>query len=102
MLVLAVGARVAPAWLQALLSMRWLVFVGERAYSLYLWNYFIGQVVDKDMDALGGPSTLVTRIALTAAAALASYRFVERPAREELNRRIAARYATKARVGLER
>ena len=60
--------------------LRWL---GLRSYSLYLWHWPIFEMTrpGRDLSWSTGPDVLL-RLALTAAAAELSYRYVERPWRE--------------------
>ncbi len=63
-----------------LLSRQPLRWAGLRSYSLYLWHWPIFQLTRPGVDVPGpGWAVLVLRLALTAAAAEASYRFVEQP-----------------------
>jgi peptidoglycan/LPS O-acetylase OafA/YrhL len=78
--VVAVGREVS--WLGAGLGWAPLRWLGTRSYSLYLWHWPIFVFTRPQLDVpftKGGD--LVLRLALTVAAAEASYRFVEQPIR---------------------
>ena len=81
LVVLAVDAGTGPAQARGLLSWRPLVLVGVVSYGVYLWHYPLIYV----FFALGTgdsiPGRAVAGILLTAVAATASYRWVERPVR---------------------
>ncbi|MCZ7526746.1 MAG: acetyltransferase [Acidimicrobiia bacterium] len=82
--LLVVAAAVHPAALMGkVLGWRPLRAVGLRSYSLYLWHWPVYAITRPGLDVpLHGTPLLVARLALTAALAEASYRWVERPARE--------------------
>lgn len=59
-----------------------LVWIGLRSYSIYLWHWPVIMLTRPDVDVpLDGVPLVVLRLALTMAAAMASYRFVEVPFR---------------------
>jgi peptidoglycan/LPS O-acetylase OafA/YrhL len=62
--------------INGVLRHKWLVYVGQRSYALYLWHYPIGYWL-RD---LGGIPELAAAVLLSFAAAELSYRVVERPA----------------------
>jgi hypothetical protein len=58
------------------------VWIGLRSYSIYLWHWPVIMLTRPDVDVpLDGARLVVLRLALTMAAAMASYRFVEVPFR---------------------
>ncbi|MGE0027269.1 MAG: acyltransferase family protein [Thermoleophilia bacterium] len=92
-----------------------LVWIGLRSYSIYLWHWPVIMLTRPGVDVpLHGAPLVILRLALTMAAAMASYRFVEVPfrrhgvagVRERLSRRgrpvrlAAATSAALAVVGL--
>ena len=87
-----------PSMARTALQTRWLVWVGERSYGLYLWHWpvilLVGQLWPVEP---GGLSYLVSRlvcVGVTVAVAEASHRFVETPIRRlgfrEAGRRLLA------------
>jgi peptidoglycan/LPS O-acetylase OafA/YrhL len=70
-----------PGPTRDLLSIRPLVGLGRISYGVYLYHWPIFVALDESRTGLGGPALFVLRIAVTLAAALASYRFVEQPIR---------------------
>ena len=69
--------------LRAVLGSRWLVWLGLRSYSIYLWHWPIFDVTRPHLDvALDGFPLLLLRLGLTLICAELSYRFVERPIRD--------------------
>jgi len=59
-----------------------LVWIGLRSYSIYLWHWPVIMLTRPDVDVpLDGAPLVALRVALTMAAAMASYRFVEVPFR---------------------
>lgn len=75
-----------------------LVWVGFRSYSLYLWHVPIFEILQNHAGGLPTPAEVAVGWALSFVAAEASYRIVERPAREWLNARIGARGQTATHV----
>jgi peptidoglycan/LPS O-acetylase OafA/YrhL len=78
--VVAVGRE--GSWLDAALGSEPLRWLGTRSYGLYLWHWPIFVFTRPQLDVpftKGGD--LLLRLALTVAAAEASYRFVEQPIR---------------------
>lgn len=69
------------SWLAALLSAPVMRAVGALSYSLYLWHWPIFSFVDYAMLMHSEPVRLVIKIVLCIFAAVASYRWVEIPAR---------------------
>ncbi|MGE0709755.1 MAG: acyltransferase family protein [Planctomycetota bacterium] len=68
---------VSPAgYLGRCLRWRWLVWVGERSYGVYLWHYPILLVLE---DRLAWPARALVGTAATLLVAAASYRWLERP-----------------------
>ena len=76
-----------------------LVAVGRRSYGLYLWHWPVYVVTRPDLDVpwSSGP-TLVLRLALSAALAELSYRFVEVPVRKGALGRALRRVRSSARA----
>ncbi|WP_367874294.1 acyltransferase family protein [Luteolibacter sp. Populi] len=72
--------------LQRLLASPLLVSIGKLSYSLYLWHWPVFSFVDYKLILLDEPSRILIKIAITVPAAIASYRWIERPARAALNR----------------
>ncbi len=65
------------------LDRRPLRWIGERSYGLYLWHFPIFMVTRPQLDVpLTGTANLALRLALTAAVAEVSYRYVEQPVRQ--------------------
>jgi peptidoglycan/LPS O-acetylase OafA/YrhL/lysophospholipase L1-like esterase len=81
---LLIAATVHPAsrltpWLLGFAVFRW---IGVRSYGIYLWHWPIYMVTRPHSDVpFTGLPLLVVRLALTFAAAAASYRFIEEPIR---------------------
>ena len=75
----AIAAAVHPGarWLSAALSHRWLAAVGRRSYGLYLWHWPVFVLLRVGQ----GGGRLVLAVLVSVAAAEASYRWVEEPAR---------------------
>jgi peptidoglycan/LPS O-acetylase OafA/YrhL len=100
----AIAAAVHPGTTIArLLGLPFMVWIGKRSYSLYLWHWPIFVYTQPEIDTpLGLYPTLVLRLALTVGAAELSYRYVEVPIRngafrrwrERLSRRHGARKRT--------
>jgi peptidoglycan/LPS O-acetylase OafA/YrhL len=63
------------------LRMPWLRAVGVVSYGLYLWHWPVYYVLDEQRTGWSQAALLVPRLLLTAALAMASYAFVERPVR---------------------
>ena len=71
-----------PAWFHAVLRNKPLVFVGRRAYAIYLFHPLVGSLVAKGIthDAGIWPAAyLLTTLVLTLACADVLYRILERP-----------------------
>jgi peptidoglycan/LPS O-acetylase OafA/YrhL len=82
--IAAVITRVAqprPGVLGAVLSWPPLQWIGRISYGLYLWHWPIYVVVTADRVGIDGTALLLVRLALTFAAATASYYLVELPVR---------------------
>jgi peptidoglycan/LPS O-acetylase OafA/YrhL len=75
----ACGPRSPTARLLALPPLVWL---GRISYGVYLWHWPLFQFLSAERTGLGGPALLGLRMAVTLAAAFASYHLVERPVRE--------------------
>ena len=74
------------------LGMRPLVALGRRSYSLYLWHWPVYVLTRPGLDVPWSPGpTLVLRLALSAALAELSYRYVEVPVRQGALGRARAR-----------
>src|SRR4029079_7600634 len=63
-----------------MLSAPWVVAVGLRSYSLYLWHWPV-RVFISPSSGIDGPALFVVRSAVTIVLAELSYRLVERPFR---------------------
>ncbi|HEX5587486.1 MAG TPA: acyltransferase family protein [Acidimicrobiia bacterium] len=84
-----------------LLSFRWLRWIGAISYGLYLWHWPIYVVVNPDRMGLEGTPLLIVRLAITFAAAAASYYLVELPIRHgNLSRRVTLVAAPALIVGI--
>ena len=71
------SSRFAP-----LMSSKWLLWIGERSYGIYLWHWVIFQVTRPSVDLAGSLFALnCARILLVLALADISLRFVEAPVR---------------------
>ncbi len=85
--VFALGSAALIAGLQIdgpvrrLLSLRPVVWVGTISYGVYLYHWPIFAVVTADRVSLDGAALFGLRVALTVAAAVVSYRLIERPIR---------------------
>ncbi|MET0324993.1 MAG: acyltransferase family protein, partial [Ilumatobacteraceae bacterium] len=103
---MAIMATVQPGTVlgRHVLAQRWLVWIGVRSYSLYLWHWpifvFTRPQIDQPMSEY---PTLVLRLVLTVIAAELSYRFVEVPIRNgaftRWRRRLARRQGARRRTG---
>jgi len=87
-----------------LLGLPFMVWVGKRSYSLYLWHWPIFVYTQPEIDTpLGLYPTLVLRLALTVGAAELSYRYVEVPIRNGAFRRwrlrLSRRHGARKRTG---
>jgi peptidoglycan/LPS O-acetylase OafA/YrhL len=72
----------APAGLPArLLATRPIVVLGTISYGVYLWHWPVFLLLTPERVGLVGPPLFAIKVALTLAAAAASYHLVERPAR---------------------
>ena len=71
---------------EKLLSAAPLVAVGQISYSLYLWHWPIFSLVDYKMYLASEPTRLALKVCLSFLAAVLSFRLIENPAREFLNR----------------
>jgi peptidoglycan/LPS O-acetylase OafA/YrhL len=78
--VVAVVAVVPAAPVAKVLQSRWLVAVGLRSYSLYLWHWPVFVFVSP-RPGLDGASLFAVRLAVSVVLAEISYRMVERPFR---------------------
>jgi len=76
-----------------------LVFVGRISYSLYLWHWPVLSLVDFDLYLASEPVRLALKIGLSFLAAVASFSFIENPARRFLNDRKNTVLAYAAMVG---
>lgn len=74
------SSRFAP-----LMSARWLIWIGERSYGIYLWHWVIFQVTRPSVDLAGSALALnCARILLVLALADISMRWIEIPIRRGL------------------
>jgi len=81
-LVIAVAAHPAGR-IGPLLDRQPLRWIGERSYGLYLWHFPIFALTRPQLDVpVDGVANLALRLALTAAVAECSYRYVEQPVRQ--------------------
>ncbi len=72
------ASRFAP-----LLSARWLIWIGERSYGIYLWHWVIFQVTRPTVDLAGSVLALnCARVLLVLALAEISLRWIELPVRQ--------------------
>ncbi len=78
--VVAIVVAVPAAPISRFLRMRWLVAIGLRSYSLYLWHWPVRVFVTAS-SGLGGPALFAVRLAVSAALAELSFRLVEHPFR---------------------
>jgi peptidoglycan/LPS O-acetylase OafA/YrhL len=69
------------------LSLRPLRAVGRLSYGLYLWHWPIFVVLNPVRTGLGDWALVAVRLSVTAVVSVLSYRFIERPVREGLQRR---------------
>jgi len=92
--VVAIIAVVHPAgrvWRRAL-SLRPVVWVGQRSYGIYLWHWPVFVLTRPRLDiSLTGVPLLVVRLAITIGLAAASYRFLEQPVRRGALGRVVRR-----------
>lgn len=72
--------------LQRLLSSPLPVLIGKLSYSLYLWHWPVFSFVDFKLLFLDEWSRALIKTGITVPAAIASYRWIECPARAALNR----------------
>ncbi|MBW3086561.1 O-acetyltransferase OatA [Austwickia sp. TVS 96-490-7B] len=79
--LVSVVARPGP--LAKLFSFRFLRYIGQRSYGLYLWHWPIAAFTRPDLDVpFNGPRLWVLRLALTFFLAELSYQLVEQPVRK--------------------
>lgn len=76
-------AAVRLGWVTWVLGTAPLQWLGRLSYSLYLWHWPIYAVVNSRSTGLDGLSLLAVRLALSIAAAMASYHLVEVPLRHK-------------------
>jgi peptidoglycan/LPS O-acetylase OafA/YrhL len=81
LLVVLVASVPAETVSTRLLGLRPLLWIGALSYGLYLWHWPIYVVVTPERMGFDGIGLLVLRIALSFAAAMLSFRFVENPIR---------------------
>lgn len=74
---------VAASLLVKFLDSRFMVWLGERSYSLYLWHWPIIVITRSLFPSLGLPALIVTAVSISVALAALSYRFVETPMRRD-------------------
>ena len=79
--IASVTQREGSGPLGAALSWRPVVLIGLISYGLYLWHWPIYVWLSSNRTGLTGPALLALRLAVTFAAATASYVFVEHPIR---------------------
>ncbi len=91
--VVAVVATMPDAPLSRLLRTRWLVAIGLRSYSLYLWHWPV-RVFVTTSSGLDGFALVAVRLAVSVVLAELSFRLVEQPFRTgRIARRTASRGA---------
>jgi peptidoglycan/LPS O-acetylase OafA/YrhL len=101
----AIAAAVHPGTtIGRLLGLPFMVWVGKRSYSLYLWHWPIFVYTQPEIDTpLTLYPTLVLRLTLTVVAAELSYRYVEVPIRNGAFRRwrqrLSRRHGARKRTG---
>jgi peptidoglycan/LPS O-acetylase OafA/YrhL len=87
--VLGAGAVMLAGTLQpdgtdaGLLSRRWLLAVGDRSYSLYLWHWPPIVFLHVLTQGLAGPASRALAVLISALPAMLAYRFVETPLRHD-------------------
>ena len=79
--VVLIGALQVPSPVRGLLSVAPLVALGRISYGVYLFHWPIYTLVDERRVPVGRTALFVLRVALTLAAAIVSYHFLERPLR---------------------
>ncbi len=77
-----IAGALQPGPLSAVLSVRPLVWIGRISYGLYLWHWLVDVWLVPSRVHLGPNALNLLRLAVTFAAATASYFLVERPIRE--------------------
>ncbi len=89
-LVLALVTRAVPRPIRRLLELAPLRWIGERCYSIYLWHYVVGVALIAGGEEAGwqGWALFGRQVLFTAIAAMSSYSFIERPARQWLDARL--------------
>lgn len=70
-----------PGWTSAVLSMRWLRFVGAISYGLYLYHWPVFLLLSEERTGLSLWPLFVVRMVVTTAIAVVSYRYLEMPIR---------------------
>jgi peptidoglycan/LPS O-acetylase OafA/YrhL len=80
LLIAAVVANPA-SWFAVLLSLRPLVWIGKRSYSLYLWHWPIWVMFNGSTMGDSGADLWTVRIFLTVVVSALSYKYVEQPIR---------------------
>ncbi|MCW1913778.1 acyltransferase [Luteolibacter sp. GHJ8] len=83
---------------QRILAAPLLVSIGKLSYSLYLWHWPVFSFVDYKLLLLEETPRAFLKTAITVPLAIASYRFIECPARAALNRPASRRFALAALV----
>lgn len=71
-----------PGPMQAVFSLRPLVYIGKLSYGLYLFHWPIFTWIDEARFGVDGVSLFVVRLVVTAAITLLSYLLIEKPIRE--------------------
>jgi peptidoglycan/LPS O-acetylase OafA/YrhL len=91
--VVAIAALAHPASSigQYVLGQKWLVWLGQRSYGIYLWHILVFAIVDQSV--LGIPA-LFLRLLVTVLVAEVSYRYVESPFRHGLIASVRTRLQT--------
>ena len=79
--LIAAVATNRSSWYARLLSLRPLVWIGKRSYSLYLWHFPIWVVFNGSSMHNSGFNLWAVRLTLTLVVSMASYSFVEQPIR---------------------
>jgi peptidoglycan/LPS O-acetylase OafA/YrhL len=78
LVLVANGYAATPGPVHALLSHRWMAYLGRISYSLYLWH-MLPFILLADVDVLPKPVMGLIAVAMTAVLTLASYYLLEKP-----------------------
>ncbi len=78
-----IGAAMIRGPIRSLLALPPLPAIGSVSYGLYLWHWPIYVFLSPTRTGLSGNGLLATRLAVTLAVSVASYRLIEKPIREQ-------------------